>query len=385
MKILIMIGSLYPSISNNANLAGKLISTLSENGNEIQLLSLAPAAYVGELPEKCFGVPVHWVTDQKNDLRRRFLYPAISKIVDPHGFSDALYVMMILRQLKEISKQHPFDALVATMEPFTMAYAASKYKCKRNVLYIMDPPACISNGAEPPYRNRVLPSLLRNYHAIITTPFIHEGLIRHGFKLPAKTQTVGFPMVSEYTWHEPEKKDGRIHLLFCGWLYSDIRSPEYFLDIVSRLDDRFSVTFMGKECDKLQERYHVNSKAEIITIPNQPYETALQAMQDADILINIGNSVPVHIPSKTLEYINTGKSFVNFYKMKDCPTLYYTSRYPLCLNIYEGDDIEQSTQQFVEFCLKTKGRTVNHAWIEKEYKDCTPRYIAEKILENLGD
>ena len=60
-------------------------------------------------------------------------------------------------------------------------------------------------------------------------------------------------------------------------------------------------------------------------------------MADADVLINIGNSVPVHMPSKTLEYINTGKPMVNFYKFADCPTLYYTKRYPLCLNLYEKE------------------------------------------------
>ena len=150
-----------------------------------------------------------------------------------------------------------------------------------------------------------------------------------------------------------------IQLLFCGWLYSDIRSPKYFLDILSRLDERFVVTFMGRECEKLTERFDVQTKAELITLPQQPYETALQAMADADVMINIGNSVPVHMPSKTLEYINTGKPFVNFYKMDDCPTLYYTKRYPLCLNMSEKEtDLDAAAQRFIGFCVSSKGKTV---------------------------
>ena len=179
-------------------------------------------------------------------------------------------------------------------------------------------------------------------------------------------------------------KDNRIHLLYCGWLYSEIRSPRYFLDIVSRLDERFEVTFMGRECELLQERFPIQTKAKLITFPNQPYEAALQAMADADIMINIGNSVPVHMPSKTLEYINTGKPFVNFYKMDDCPTLYYTKRYPLCLNMSEKDgDIDAAARRFVAFCLENKGKTADMGFIESEYADCTPQYIARKILDCL--
>ena len=66
-------------------------------------------------------------------------------------------------------------------------------------------------------------------------------------------------------------------------------------------------------------------------------------MAKSDVLINIGNSVPVHMPSKTLEYINTGKPIVNFYKFKDCPTLYYTNRYPICQNVFEGDECTENT------------------------------------------
>lgn len=191
-------------------------------------------------------------------------------------------------------------------------------------------------------------------------------------------------MITGCGLEKTHRKNGRIRLLFCGWLYSDIRSPRFFLDIVSRLDERFEVTFMGRECEKLLERFPVETKAEIVTLPQQPYETALQAMADADVLINIGNSVPVHMPSKTLEYINTGKPMVNFYKMEDCPTLYYTKRYPLALNIFEGDpDIETAAETFVRFCEENRGKTVDRELILREYADCTPEYIAQKILDCL--
>ncbi len=261
-----------------------------------------------------------------------------------------------------------------------MAIAASQLSGVKKLLYMMDPPACISHGTETKYRNRVLPCILKNMDALITTPFIQKALTANGFALPPQVASVGFPMIGTSVKAQTPSKDCGIHLLYCGWLYSDIRSPKYFFKILSRLDDRFIVTFMGRECEKLAERFDIKTKAELITLPQQPYEVALQAMADADVMINIGNSVPVHMPSKTLEYINTGKPFVNFYKMDDCPTLYYTKRYPLCLNMSEKDtDFDAAARRFIDFCIENKGKTVDRASIESEYTDCTPESIARRI------
>jgi len=92
----------------------------------------------------------------------------------------------------------------------------------------------------------------------------------------------------------------------------------------------------------------------------------------------------VHMPSKTLEYINTGKPMVNFYKFTNCPTLYYTKRYPLALNLFEEEtDLDAATARFVRFCEENIGKTADHDWIEAEFADCTPQYIARKIIESL--
>ena len=379
-----MTGPLYSRPGNNANLISKLIPRFIAAGHEVHLFSAAFAEDERKLPQECFRVPVHWATDQKRDWKRKLLYPAISKLTDLNGFSDALQVQILLRELKELYKKYSFDAVVSTSEPYTMACTASLLPSGKKVLYIMDPPACVSNGAETPYRNRSLPSVLKKHDVLITTPFILDALKSHRLPLPGRIEIVGFPMITDNQASGRKRNEGKIHLLFCGWLYSDIRSPHYFLDIVSRLDECFEVTFMGKECELLQERFPIETKATIVTLPNQPYETALQAMADVDVLINIGNSVPVHMPSKTLEYINTGKPMVNFYKFADCPTLYYTKRYPLALNLFEGDkDIDAAAARFIRFCEENNGKTVDRMFIETKYADCTPQYIAQKILECL--
>jgi elongation factor G len=37
------------------------------------------------------------------------------------------------------------------------------------------------------------------------------------------------------------------------------------------------------------------------------------------------------------------------------------------------------------FSVENKGKTVDRDYIEREYEDCTPQYIAQKILDALGE
>lgn len=311
----------------------------------------------------------------------------LSKLYDPNGHSDYIKVHLLTDKLKEIIKVFPFDAVISTSEPYSAAAAASSLKNVKKILYLMDPPNMICGNQDTQYRKNTISTVLSQTDVIVTTPFIAEALKNNQLLNNANIVIpAGFPMISGDSQTGRNRSDGKIRLLFCGWLYSDIRSPKYFLDIVSHLDDRFEITFMGRECEKLKDRFEIHSKAKIITLPQQPYEEAIQAMNDADILINIGNSVPVHMPSKTLEYINTGKPIVNFYKFDNCPTLYYTKRYPLALNLFEGEtDIKAVTERLKDFCLSNFGNTVDRNWILKEYEDCTAQYIAEKIKEAIGN
>ena len=387
MDLTIITGPFFSRKGNNANIVTKLIPYLQKQA-DVRLLTIPgddpkslPAVVVPDL-----DVPVLLPSGDDHSQLRRLTATVLAKLLDRNGFSDYVVADALCASARKLLRERSKGAVLTTMEPFSAADAAARLHGVKKILYLMDPPACISNGKSTPYRNRQLRNILAEQDAILTTPFIRQALNEHGYgQFDSKIIPVGFPMIEKHDVSQQRQDNGRIHLLFCGWLYSDIRSPKCFLDIISRLDERFTVTFMGRECEKLTERFDVQTRAELITLPQQPYEAALQAMADADILINIGNSVPVHMPSKTLEYINTGKPFINFYKMDDCPTLYYTKRYPLCLNMSELDpDLDAAALRFIDFCVENKGKTLERTYIESEYADCTPAYIAQKMLDVLS-
>ena len=384
-----MCGQLYPTKSNNTTLLSKLLPYLKV-GNDLRLVaSFLPGTALNDLPHECEGVPVEWLYPIHDGPLKSKLMSAYTKLVDQDGYSDFVLVRQYCRLLSKLYKRWRFSALLSISEPFSAAAAGTFFVQKINTaVYIMDPPPSVRGEKDTPYRNRYFRQIMRKYQSVFSTPFFRNALSQNGFgAFSTKTISVGFPMVAVDALREQHKDYSEtISLLFTGWMCSDIRSPQYFLDIVSRLDERFSVTLMGRECDELQERYPTKTRAKLVTLPQQPYGVALQAMADADIMINIGNSVPVHMPSKTLEYINTGKPFVNFYKMDDCPTLYYTNRYPLCLNMSEKDaNLDAAARRFIDFCVENKGKTVDRDYIEREYEDCTPQYIAQKILDAIGE
>lgn len=385
MKLLMIVGQLYPKAGNNAQLMGKLISSLCRS-NELRVLTLSSS--IGpELPRDYQDLKIDCMEQSLPGVLPVSLYHSVcARLYDPKGNADYLTKLQLLRSLKRVRREYPFDALIVCSEPFPAAAVLPHFPQIPTVLYLMDPPACVCGQSATAYRNRTIWKNLSSASRVLTTPFIHSALLR---KRPSSSSRIsfaelGFPLVVPSALQPRNAQTDRIALLFTGWMCSDIRSPKYFLEILSRLDERFVVTFMGRDCEKLTERFDIHTKAELITLPQQPYEIALQAMADADIMINIGNSVPVHMPSKTLEYINTGKPFVNFYKLKDCPTLYYTKRYPLCFNMSEDDlDLDQAADQFIDFCVSSKGKTVDRGLIEREYADCTPQYIAKVILDAL--
>lgn len=337
------------------------------------------------------GIPVDHIDYTESETESKGVLEDIVDNLRLNGLRVSNYTrnrerIVIQSRLSRLNKLNKYDLILSTVWPFGVGIASSKIKGPKKCCYIMDPPYEIQREKQEKTHSHSLNALIKNSDLILCAPATKTALLESGYeKYSEKIIPVGFPMIEEHKRTDDSNnlkmnKD-KINLLFCGWLYSDIRSPEYFLHIVEKLDERFCVWFMGRECDKLFERFSIKTKAEIKAIGYQPYQIAVNAMADADIMINIGNSVPVHTPSKTLEYINTGKPTVNFYKLDNCPTLYYTERYPLCLNIREDGDLASDITAFEAFCVDNKGKSVERQKIEEMYKECTPEYIAKVIME----
>ena len=387
MKLLVITGSFFPRMSNNANLMGKIIPYLSLR-HTVQLLAPAFGQREDKLPETMFGVPIHWVTDRKASIKRKYYSIRFSSYEDG-GYTGALGAKLISDVAIEIRKSFHYDAVIATMQPYSAAYALLDIPNVKRYIYLMDPPNYSLDIQKKPDSQKHMVDILNAQDGIFTTPFIKEALEKkQQTQIVDKILEVSFPHIQESklitTSQDIVMDKERINLLFCGALYPSVRDPSYFLQVLKRVDDRFCITFVGRNCDTFWEEAMVKTAADVRALPPVPYQTAINAMEQADVLINIGNNMKVHMPSKTLDYINTGKPIVNFHKFSDCPTLFYTQRYPLCLNLYEKEPItEETVDSFIDFCVKTRLTRIAHSEIERIYSESTPQRIAKIISDRI--
>lgn len=364
-KLSLILNPIYPRMDHNSNLFLKVAPHIN---CEKEIVTINVQGDNHAHPKQFNGIPVYFAKNHKRLNRSVF------------------HIGQLLSVAHSRKRKSKPTAVISTYQLRLAPFAASFMgKNVTKALYLMDPTENMCESETDVQNEEAwFLKMLSRYDVVFTTRFIKEAMLRKGYGDYAKRIVdVFFPMVTGFD-KTPQQCDEKITLFFGGSIFYSFRSPEYFFKIVSKLDSRFRVIFVGDGCESVFDRFQLKSEAELIGLKHVEYEKMLQMMADSDILINIGNGIPVHIPSKTLEYINTGKPIVNFHKMEDCPTLYFTKRYPLCLNLSESDDdIDKVTQQFIDFCVNSKGKKLNQDWISTEYAECTAKEIAKTIETEL--
>lgn len=175
--------------------------------------------------------------------------------------------------------------------------------------------------------------------------------------------------------------DEQINCVFCGKLYKDIRSSKYALSLFDLLKNDNVILHIFGYLDVDKKDLPQN----VIFHGNVPQDELDLYIDSADFLVNIGNNVSNRMPSKILTYISTGKPILNFIKIKNCPTLDYISRYELSCNIFEKDYVNiNDVEQVRAFLHSEKGKMIPFNIIEREFYECTPRYVCGQVYETIS-
>ena len=187
---------------------------------------------------------------------------------------------------------------------------------------------------------------------------------------------------------DPEK----INLLFLGTIYSDIRKPDALFQLfeqVSQLEPRLHLYVIGKKFGENADRYLVEYQSKMkdrltVCSPVPPEETA-DLMRQADILVNLGNTMHNQMPSKLLEYIATGKPILNISAREDCNTLSLMNRYPLGLQIFSTEPFQKErTEDFLRFCANAKKRVLTWEELETLYEKQLLSAVCSGFLNALS-
>ena len=135
-----------------------------------------------------------------------------------------------------------------------------------------------------------------------------------------------------------------IKLVFMGSLSPGVRTPEYLLKVFEKLlytypSTTVEIHFYGKIHSSIQS---FNQYPELINtslfLHGEVHKNQVnKILQDADILINIGNSNPYQEPSKIIEYVFLKKPIINICSIENDSSRELLDKYPLNINIYKSN------------------------------------------------
>ncbi len=294
-------------------------------------------------------------------------------------------------QIRKLIIENNYQSIISVSYPFSCHYLASRLKKEfpniNWLAYYFDP-FFSSKTEKYSFKERLLfeYKTLSNADKLILTKKIYEefstSLLQ---KYLNKSVICEFPNVKVHSSTKPNSSikfnPNKINCVFIGYIYYGIRSPKYFLDMMALAKQDIVFYVVGtSDFDMMQYKRILGDRLQLVG--SVSLDEAFCIMNDADILVNIGNSTTNQLPSKIFDYLSVGKPIVNLCKSKDCPTIEYMEKYPLSLNIIEKETLSISdVQAFEQFCINYKGKKVSFQTIESIYETSTPEYVANQIMK----
>lgn len=165
--------------------------------------------------------------------------------------------------------------------------------------------------------------------------------------------------------------------VYSGRLYKDIRNPAPMLKVFSAIKDIDLFVITDYEENKFNRVIAENSNIHRLNMGN--FEYGISAVQSANILINIGNTVPYQVPGKIFELMSTGKPIIHFSLGEADQAIKYLSRYPLCLIIDSNNINDEIINRIELFCKENLDKRLN----EIDLCDCLKEYYSDQAKRNF--
>lgn len=430
MRILIITAQYYPSLTPNVYRWGAIAEYWAKEGHEVHILCTRHSAVPDDQQRK--GVWVHragqnslldWIYNLMGQQQRRTqvgskggnagrLRRGMEWLVDhtwrnlywPDG--RCLWYRPGRRRALELVQAYNIEAVVSVGLPFTAHRIAQAAKHRfPNLRWLMD--------IEDPFSIATADSRINN-------TFLYAGLNRRAeqyalqqadavsvtvaaarsayaaafpaiagklvvvppvFSLPDKPKA-SFPFTPPDSWH----------LAYFGAFYHHIRTPDALLALLAATLDthpevmaRLRVHFFGE--------IHPAFRPAFARYPElAPYlqqhglvsrDTVAAAMQSVDGLINIGNRTTYHLPSKSVDYLMSGKPILNICYAEQDTFREFLSTYPLILHLQmEAEEVSpKQVAAFVHFVEDQLGREAPAA----HCRELAEPYMLDRIAERFLD
>ena len=408
MKILFVLGNVFPNDDANSNIIWSLVNVMRLQGNVCDVLGkkeendtdlLRPGnLYYYELKElnniNCYyNLKKHFI----KKLLFLFAHPKTLnfryKMNLSNSFVNEKFEIECKKQIEKLCEKNKYDVVISVSMPIYTSLALAKAKIDaKKVEYRLDPFAfnILENTKSFMEKIEIEKTILKYIDCAFFTKLDYSDMLKCDAltEYHCKMSFLEFPAIKGHKTYEctlsKSIKNNGLSFAFIGYLYKDIRNPAYVLEFFSRLliDIDFTLYFIGGGCEDILNNYKKIMGEHLIVIKKVSAENAYAVMESADFLINIGNTILNMVPSKIFDYFSTGSPIINFVKSRNCPTLDYMKLYKNSISVIDYE-WEKNYINLKNFCGKNHEK-ISLNEIKEIFNNNTPEFVAEKMIKELS-
>ena len=401
MRILFILDSVENPTSANVLMAQRLAGVLCAAGHTVHLLELWDGLHPQpELP----GCTVHCLAFADERLMNAALENGrnggspipvrLARLCCHPTAVAAAFRQLVLhaprrvvdtrRELEKLDAAFHFEVICAVCAPYRAAFALETARISaKKLLWQMDPYAG-QHGYKAPGGFAREKQLILAMHRVFIAPTALPDYAPGAplYEVRGKMRVLGFPALVPMP--DPAPHEG-LRCTFCGSLYPGLREPNFALALFAALNDpELTLTMAGRGWKSFSAATkaagQVLGSRLVLPGPLPPAEAAALE-QDADVLLNLGNTRDEQMPSKIFAFLGSGKPILHLAASDTDPTLPYLARYPLALVLYAKDGVTPGvTARLNRWLHEVRGRQLPFADTAQLYPEFTPEKVAEEFL-----
>lgn len=208
----------------------------------------------------------------------------------------------------------------------------------------------------------------------------HKDFYVNSFRkqLTQKMRIANFPLLMEPS-RDSIRTDSKT-IVYAGTLYKMMRNPSFACSCLLeylKFEDSYKVVFLGGgDCGGILSDA-VSKSSRFSYLGLQPHKIAKEMIENASVLLSIGNSESQMAPSKIYEYMATGKPIIHFYTYENDPCLEPLRQYGNALIIKENDP--NAIERIKDFLLTAK--CLSFELVSRCFEKSTPEYTISLIRQ----
>lgn len=386
-RVLFVLKSFLSHNRPNALCVEAVSRDLKKQGVVVDYLSMEQGQFDDVYEEGVYPVTVPAVGRLKTSLSKFFYAP----------IADLNAVTYLFKELRRLTSEKKYDAVIAVVYPPEAAQAAVMLKRERPDLNVMiyEIDSCSNRYKKPKgllqrwIKNRTIRWECDVYntadHIIHMRSHKKHYLDRAFDRFAYKSVYLDIPNFEVNVSKAETQSSGTKRLLYAGAFYPDIREPDYMLKLLNAVCGQTDISltlYTGNKykswlSKKISGYYFVKLHSEV------SQEELKSICASYDLLVSIGNRDNDSLPSKTLLYMGSGRPIVHFFPDDNDASLRYFRHYP---NLFLVDQRKEITLDLIhdfQRFISADHPTVNMESLKNLLIENTPEYTAKEFIRLL--